>query len=185
VSRHRLPLRTDIGAGPGASHPTRVVDLGPAVYDEGEHRGSERAPRSLRIDDLGIDGAPVAPVGVNRAGELDVPGPHDIGWYRFGPSPGEAGVTVLAAHIAYNGIDGVFRHLDTLPPGAAIMVRMNDGADLAYRVTDVEQYPKDALPPRIWARGGTERLALVTCGGTFDRSRRSYRSNVVAWAEPA
>lgn len=162
-----------------------VVPLDPAGYDPGEHVGDESAPVTLRIDALGLEAAPVLPVGVDRSGELAVPGPGDVGWYRFGPAPGDAGSVVLAAHIAYDGEDGVFRHLEEIDPGDAVEVGMDDGTSVLYRVTALAQYPKQALPPEVWDRQGPPRLALVTCGGAFDPARRSYRSNVVAWAEPA
>lgn len=46
-----------------------------------------------------------------------------------------------------------------------------------------EQHLKDALPvDRIWGEVDDPVLRLVTCGGDFDRSRRSYRSNVIVYA---
>jgi hypothetical protein len=62
---------------------------------------------------------------------------------------------------------------------------MDDGTELRYRVAGLATVPKDALPAELWAKDGPSRLALVTCGGSFDRSRRSYEGNVIAWAEPA
>lgn len=168
----------------GPSLADQVVDLGSAAYDEAEHRVEQRAPVALRIDRLGIAGAAVTAVGVDEKGELDVPGPADVGWYRYGPRPGEPGSTVLAAHIAYDGVDGVFRRLDDLRPGDVVVVTMDDGSELTYRVSELEQHPKDALPEAVWAKGGPERLALVTCGGSFDSTRGSYRDNVIAWAVP-
>jgi hypothetical protein len=37
---------------------------------------------------------------------------------------------------------------------------------------------------RIFARDGAPQLVLITCGGTFDRTIRSYEDNVVVTAEP-
>ena len=163
-----------------------IVPLGSAAYDGAEHRArSDLEPVELRIDDLAVTSAPVRAVGVDDAGELAVPGPSDVGWYRFGPAPGEPGVAVLVAHVAYDGVDGVFRRLDDLEPGAEVRVRTAGGVDRAYRVTALERYPKDALPAALWAKDGPSRLALVTCGGAFDRTQRRYDSNVVAWAEAA
>jgi LPXTG-site transpeptidase (sortase) family protein len=143
--------------------------------------GVSLATASLRIDPLGVD-VPVTAVGVEDDGELAVPGPADVGWYRFGPAPGEEGTTVLAAHVAYDGVDGVFRHLDDLEPGDTVVVDLAGGATMTYQVERVETYPKDGPPDALWWRTGPPRLALVTCGGTFDTERRSYDSNVVAWA---
>jgi LPXTG-site transpeptidase (sortase) family protein len=163
----------------------QLVDLGSAVYDPSEHVVDAVAPTGLRIDALDTGMAPVLPVGIDDRGELAVPGARDVGWYRYGPRPGEPGVTVLAAHIAFDGVDGVFRHLDDLTPGDEVVVALSDGTEQRYRVTGLTQNPKEALPPELWVREGDPRLALVTCGGTFDAARRSYTDNVIAWAEPA
>ncbi|MGV3759088.1 MAG: class F sortase [Actinomycetota bacterium] len=163
----------------------QVVDLGSAVYDPNEHVVDGVAPAALRIESLGVGSAPVLPVGIDARGELDVPGARDVGWYRHGPRPGEPGVTVLAAHIAFDGVDGVFRHLDDLRPGDEVIVALTDGTEARYRITELTQNPKEALPPELWVRDGSARLALVTCGGSFDTARRSYTDNVIAWAEPA
>ena len=55
-------------------------------------------PVTLRIAALNID-APIEAYGVNkRTGQMDVPhNVTDVAWYRFGPTPGQAGSAVLAA----------------------------------------------------------------------------------------
>ena len=92
---------------------------------------------------------------------------------------------VLAAHVAFDGVDGAFRHLGELAPGDTVVVSLEDGTERVYRVDELAAYRKDALPHSVWAREGSERLALITCGGRFDADRRSYDDNVVAWASPA
>jgi hypothetical protein len=69
--------------------------------------------------------------------------------------------------------------------GAIAVVTMADGREVDYQVTDREQVAKSELPvDRIFDRVGPSQLALVTCGGEFDRSSRSYADNVVVFAEP-
>jgi LPXTG-site transpeptidase (sortase) family protein len=142
-------------------------------------------PAALTIGELDVDGAPVRPVGVDDRGEMEVPGVAEVGWYRFGARPGEPGAAVLAAHIAYDGVDGVFRHLDDLSPGDAVTVALDDGSARDYVVTVVTQVPKTELPADVWARDGDQRLVLITCGGEFDQGAGHYRDNVVAYARPA
>jgi len=142
-------------------------------------------PAGLTIESLGVAGAPVVPVGVEPDRDMEIPGPQEVGWYRYGPRPGDGGSAVLAAHIAYDGVDGVFRHLDDVRPGAAVTVDLGDGAARDFVVTAVERYPKEALPDEVFARGGDAGLVLITCGGRFDADARSYEDNVVAYARPA
>jgi len=143
------------------------------------------APVSLAIEALDVAGAPVVAVGVQARGEMEVPGVGEVGWYRFGARPGDEGSAVLAAHISYDGVDGVFRHLADLAAGDTVSVQFADGAERAFRVTEVAQYGKSELPADVWARAGTTELVLITCGGEFDAVAGSYEDNVVAYATPA
>lgn len=108
-----------------------------------------------------------------------------VGWYRFGPAPQNEGVTVLAAHLNYDGVNGVFRHLTDVDVDDQIFVTTADGGVRTYRVTERRLIDKNQLPPdEIWARSGTPRLVLITCGGRYDAKRRGYDDNVVVFAEP-
>jgi hypothetical protein len=65
-------------------------------------------------------------------------------------------------------------------------VTYDDGSQRAFTVTSVELVPKpDVSVNGVFARGGERVLRLVTCGGEFDDSVHSYRSNVVVTAVPA
>ncbi len=160
----------------------RTRPLGTAIPEPLEE--TTPTPVGLRIDSLGVAGA-VVDVGVEPNGEMEIPGAKEIGWYRFGSSPGERGSAVLAAHIAFNGRDGVFRNLDDIEVGDIVEVSYDDGSSQRFRVTETAQYAKDELPvDRVFAKDGTPELTLITCGGDFNRSLRSYDDNVVAYATP-
>jgi LPXTG-site transpeptidase (sortase) family protein len=170
-------------ASDGAALADGVVELDSARYDAREHNRVRPLPARIEIAELRIDGAPVVAVGVEPSGELEVPATA-VGWYRFGPSPGEPGTSVLAAHIAFGGEDGIFRRLQDLRAGDEVTVTTAAGERIAYTVEAVDVYLKTELPDDVWMRAGRERLALISCGGTFDLASRSYDSNVVAWAAP-
>jgi hypothetical protein len=176
-------------AGAGAAELSPLAALvrpaGSALYDPAAAaRPAPAPPVGVTIAALGIRDAPVLAVGVRDDGELEVPGAEDVGWYRYGPRPGDPGSAMLAAHVAFDGEDGVFRHLTRLASGELVEVRFADGTTRSFRVTGRDQHAKEALPSDVWAVDGPPRLALVTCGGTFDRSASSYRDNVVVYAEP-
>lgn len=142
-------------------------------------------PIGLRIPSLGIDEALIVDVGVEENGDFEVPPATEVGWYRFGPTPGEAGSAVLAAHIAQGGVDGVFRYLADIEVGATFSVIYEDGSEADYRVTALDQYDKDELPTEeLFRKTGDSQLVLITCGGDFNRQIRSYDDNVVAIAIP-
>ena len=110
----------------------------------------------------------------------------DVAWYKFGPTPGEPGSAVLAAHVDLSGQGpGVFFDLRTLDVGDAVFVDYEDGSEQAFRVIARTVYDKSELPTDvIFAKGGPAVLTLITCGGDFSRSDGSYDSNVVVYAAP-
>lgn len=61
------------------------------------------------------------------------------------------------------------------------------GARRAWAVVARRQYPKAELPvAELFVRGGsTTQLVLITCGGAFDASARSYLDNIVVYATPS
>ncbi len=153
-----------------------IGDLAPEV---------RAAPARIIIDDLAV-ASPVVDVGYDAgAAEMEVPGSAaEVGWYRFGASPGQDGSAVLAAHVDFNGRPGAFYDLHRLEAGATVVVVMDDGTRQRWEVVARRQYGKELLPTdAIFARDGEPTLALITCGGPFDGRR--YEDNVVVFARPA
>ena len=162
-----------------------VVPLESALYDAAEHVDDRPIPTSISIEGIGVAGAPVIDVGVEENGDMEIPGADSVGWYRFNPTPGEPGSSVLAAHISYNGEPGVFRYLDDVEIGERVVVTFDDGTSNEFEIIELAQYDKQELPDdRVFAKDGDPVLTLITCGGDFNRSLRSYEDNVVAYAVP-
>jgi hypothetical protein len=180
------------GAGPADGGPDAVAPEaaapGPAAPGAAGEPGvvppAERsAPVSLRIPAIGVSVA-VGELGLNQDGTVEVPTDFALpGWYRLGTAPGEVGSAVILGHVdSYRG-PAVFYRLRSLTAGDEIEVTLADGVVARFAVTEVATYPKPAFPAeQVYGGGGGSALALVTCGGEFDRSARSYRSNVVAYA---
>jgi hypothetical protein len=144
-------------------------------------------PVALTAGDDAISG-PVVPTGVNaETGELDLPAEAKVvAWYRYGPTPGAPGSAVLAGHVDWHGVPGIFFRLRELHAGDAVAVTMSDGSLQSWTVTDVTLVAKPELPvAEVFSRTGPPTLTLVTCGGSFDSKTRHYRSNVVVTAVPA
>jgi len=144
-------------------------------------------PTAIEIEAIGVT-APVVALGVvSETGQMEVPDSvDDVGWYEFGPSPGQPGSSVLAAHVdIYGEGPGVFFNLDQLVPGDRIEVLFDEGATSTFVVTSTERVAKAGLAvDSIFAPAGEPVLRLVTCGGGFDRSSRTYNDNVIVTAEP-
>jgi hypothetical protein len=141
-------------------------------------------PKTVRIPELKLTGT-IDAVGVGPDGQLAVPvDPARIGWWIGGAGLGSAtGTVLLAGHVdtVDNGPGALYR-LEKLRMGATITV---DSADerYTYRVTARRVYRKSALPKNLFDATGRPTLALVTCGGAFDRDT-GYDKNVVVYAEP-
>ncbi|MEU4624834.1 class F sortase [Actinoplanes sp. NPDC023801] len=133
---------------------------------------------------------PVTAMGLRRDGTIDVPpllADAPAGWYRHSPSPGEVGAAVLVGHVdtAREG-PAVFYRLRELGPGNTISVRRADGTLTDFVVTRVAMHPKNQFPSDdVYGPVEDPELRLITCGGVFDRSRGSYRNNVVVFARIA
>ncbi len=145
------------------------------------------AARRLRIPSVGVDAA-VVPVGVDASGSMVIPREVDeVGWYRFGPAPGDpAGAAVVAGHVdSKDQGPGALLPLREAGVGDRVTVTTADGAALAYRVIGKETIVKKRLPvERLFARDGPPRLVLITCGGPFVPELSSYRDNLVVVAVP-
>lgn len=143
-------------------------------------------PARIQVDsvDVAMD---VLPVGVEPDGDMALPTTvADAGWYQFGPRPADgAGTTVLAAHVdtRSEGL-GPFARLRAVKPGASVVLTTRGGAVHRYRVTSVQSLPKDELSEgAAFDREGPAQLALLTCGGAYDRGN-GYSDNVVVTATP-
>jgi sortase (surface protein transpeptidase) len=117
--------------------------------------------------------------------EVPPPGRHydDAGWYRYSPTPGELGPSVIVGHVdsAKNG-PSVFWRLATLKKKDRVKVTRTDGSVAVFEVDDVRLFRKKAFPTQL-VYGNTDHAALrlITCGGPFD-SAGHYRDNVVVLA---
>jgi len=155
------------------------------------------------IGDASVD-APITlrPVPVT-GGELPSPeGPDDVVFYDFagfeglGGYPGSGGTLVLSGHVDYGGgycdngtepppCTAVFWDLTQLDEGDVIELHLENGIH-RYRVTSsdnigaTEQEKWDS----VWrsAEEG-ERIALITCGGDFNRETHEYDSRHVVYGE--
>lgn len=167
--------------------PTPVVEVGTRSARIGDLPSAKVVrPVRLRLPSLDID-VQITRVGVADDGQMQVPvDVDDAGWYRHGPAPGAPGNAVIAGHVddREQGL-GAFHRLVDLGVGDSVEVVADDGTTSTWKVTGRTLVDKSALETRdLFRRSGPPQLVLVTCGGEFDGTVRSYRSNVVVVAQP-
>jgi sortase (surface protein transpeptidase) len=145
--------------------------------------GDVADPVRLRIPSIGVS-TRVTGLRLDADGRLIAPKRFDqVGWHRGGPEPGETGVAVIAGHVDSTTGPAVFYRLRELRAGARVHVDRADGSTVTFQVRRLARYPKNRVPDReVYGSGGGAQLRLITCGGDFDRKRRSYRDNVVVYA---
>jgi Sortase domain len=143
------------------------------------------APVRLRVPALHLD-SPLQQLHLRADGTVAVPDRPDVaGWYADGPRPGQQGPAVILGHVDSRDGPGVFLDLGRLSRGATVHVDRADGSTVTFRVTDVSQVPKTDFPTdQVYAPTLQPTLRLITCGGSFDQARRSYRDNVIVFAAP-
>jgi hypothetical protein len=173
----------EAGGGPPAGPPPGMTPTAAPEAGIAPTAAAVAPPVRVRIPTVGIDG-PLRGVGLDATGAL-VP-PSDVGtagWFRGGPVPGETGPAVLAGHVDGGGVPGLFARLGEVVVGDAVLVEGADGRTHRFTVTAVNRYPKSAFPTaEVYGTAVGPELRLITCGGAFDATRRSYADNVVVRA---
>jgi hypothetical protein len=90
---------------------------------------------------------------------------------------------VLLGHVDSAKGAAVFYELGRLRPGHRVEVGRADGRVAVFTVEAVERVSKDRFPTRrVYGPLGHAGLRLVTCGGAFDETRRSYQDNIIVYA---
>jgi sortase (surface protein transpeptidase) len=141
-------------------------------------------PTGVAIPAIGVRATSLIPLELMGNGELEAPEDFgDTGWYAAGTVPGEPGPAVIAAHVDSRDGPAVFFRLRELKAGDEVRVPRSDGSTVSFTVTGVERYPKNAFPTqKVHGPTPDRALRLITCGGSFDHAKRSYRDNVVVYA---
>jgi sortase (surface protein transpeptidase) len=170
-----LPEVADVRAAPATEPEAPTAQPAPAEVSE---------PTRIRIPAIDVD-AQIIGVGLQDDGAMETPEFGLAGWYTNGPRPGEAGPSVVVAHVDSNAGPDVFYRLKDLRPGAKIHIERSDGSTGTWIADSSEQTDKDELPvDSIWNSTEQPVLRLVTCGGTFDDSIGHYTDNVIVYANP-
>ncbi len=106
-----------------------------------------------------------------------------VGWFDRGPSPGEPGDAVIDGHYGLPNDPAVFRNLHALSAGDLIVVIWPDGRRVTFRVTSSVVIARDARAPAgLFARTGSPRLSLITCGGAWQQDQATYSQRLIITA---
>jgi len=176
-------VSTASDAADPATAATPLASAGRTVLAVADEQTPASPPVRVRVPSIGVDST-LLELGLDGAGALVPPEDFDrAGWYTGGPVPGEIGPSVIAGHVdSYSG-PAVFFRLGDLAAGDDVLVDLADGSTVRFTVADSRRHPKDDFPTEeVYGPTAQPVLRLITCGGEFDRDRRSYRDNVVVTA---
>jgi hypothetical protein len=143
-------------------------------------------PTSIRIPAIGVS-SKLMQLGLNSDGTMQVPPllakPSEAAWYKYSPTPGQVGPSVIEGHIdTYQG-PSVFYRLGAVRPGAEVDVTLADRTVAVFRVSGVREYAKAGFPSKtVYGPTDSAALRLITCGGDFDPKTGHYLSSIVVFA---
>jgi sortase (surface protein transpeptidase) len=171
-------------APPAAPPPAPVSSTPAATGPQPLPPAADVHPVRLRIPAIGVDAPALVPLGLGADHELEAPERfEDVGWYAAGPVPGDPGPAVIAAHVDSRSGPAPFFRLRDLRDGDQVFVARSDGQEIRFVVDTVQRYPKNAFPTAaVYGPAPGSALRLITCGGSFDAAKRSYRDNIVVYA---
>jgi LPXTG-site transpeptidase (sortase) family protein len=141
------------------------------------------APVRLIIPVLKVN-APIDRVGLLSNGDMEAPGSNEsVGWYRFGPNPGDTGSAVIAGHYGRWG-KAVFGKLDSLKKGDRLQIEDENGEMVTFLVRESRIYDPEADTSEIFAQNdGRSHLNLITCEGVWDAASKTYSERLVVFTD--
>ncbi len=145
---------------------------------------SRSEPVQLRIPKLSVDTTFEEPIGLNEDKTIQVPDSYEqVGWYKYGASPGEIGTAIILGHVdSYEGA-AIFYHLGELEAGDKILVTRADGTEAEFVVEYLERYLQSEFPTeKVYGKTEYPELRLITCSGKYEKGTQRYTHNLVVYA---
>ncbi|MER7012629.1 class F sortase [Saccharopolyspora sp. NPDC000359] len=172
----------------GCSAADRPLDLGATTTPQQVQASTALAPSPptwIEVPRIAARSS-LVPLGLNPDRTIETPSVHEpmqAGWYQYSPTPGAVGPAVVLGHVNGDGQDGIFARLRELRPGDEVLIGRQDGQVARFVVHRMAQEPKTGFPAdEVYGDTADPQLRLITCGGSFDATARSYRDNIIAFA---
>jgi len=180
LTHRSTPALRPVAAGVAAL----PAPTGPIVAPPQSAAAQVARPVSLTIPLIGVK-TNLITLGLAAGGAMQVPPPTSTvaGWFTGSPRPGAVGSSIIVGHVDSKSGPGIFFRLPELQKGDDVYVKRSDGTTAEFRVTEVQEYPKDQFPTEtVFGPTPDAELRLITCGGTFDSVTGHYLSNIIVYA---
>ena len=122
-------------------------------------------------------------LGLDENKEIEVPESYtEVGWYTYGPTPGEMGPSIVIGHVDSKTGPAVLYSLGKLAPGDRFTVTREDGSLALFEVDKLERYYQKDFPTQL-VYGDIDHagIRLITCSGEYDREAQRYDKNLVVY----
>lgn len=163
---------------PQAQKPVPVVSKKPTTKDV-----KYGLPVKLIIPKIHVD-ANVLYMGLTQTGDMDVPADLvNVGWYKYGPHPGDVGSAVIAGHLEGYKDLGVFIDLIKLQKGDTLTILDDRGVTTTFVVRESKAYPQKDRPSEIFHSEDGAHLNLITCTGIWNNTTKRYSERLVVFAD--
>ena len=108
---------------------------------------------------------------------------NTVGWYKYSPTPGEIGPSIIVGHVdSYKG-PSIFWRLRELKTNDIIKISRQDGTVAKFKVNSINQFDQTKFPSdKVYGNINHAGLRLITCGGIFNHSKGHYSQNTVVFA---
>ncbi|OGH12060.1 MAG: hypothetical protein A2857_03535 [Candidatus Levybacteria bacterium RIFCSPHIGHO2_01_FULL_36_15] len=142
-------------------------------------------PVKLVIKSINVD-TNIELVGLDKQNRMDIPKDwYNVGWYQYGPKPGEAGNAAIDGHVdTPTGAPSVFYNLSKLKKDDQIEVYDKRGKKYVFVVTRNTSYPLEQFPSsEIFGPSTKAKLNLITCAGEWDKKFKQYSNRLVIYSQ--
>ena len=179
LTHHSTPALRPVAARVAAL----PAPTGPIVAPPQSAAAQVARPVSLTIPLIGVK-TNLITLGLAAGGAMQVPSTSTVaGWFTGSPRPGAVGSSIIVGHVDSKSGPGIFFRLPQLKKGDDVYIKRSDGTTAEFRVTEVQEYPKDQFPTEaVYGPTPDAELRLITCGGTFDSVTGHYLSNIIVYA---
>ncbi|MFK3960439.1 class F sortase [Guptibacillus hwajinpoensis] len=156
------------------------------IEEAKESQNVQEGMEPVQVEIPAIDvKADIENVGVLENGQMGVPEDiNKVGWFEPGFKPGTKGNAVLAGHVDSKTGPAIFFYLEKLSKGDEIILTDKEGEKMTFIVTRKERYPYNDSPiEKIFGPTDSRTLNLITCVGTFNRSKGTHEERLVVSTE--
>lgn len=152
-----------------------------SVTDQPPFSYTAQEPKKIVLPSIGASGY-IQKVGKTKDSAVGVPSNiHLAGWYSGSATPGDVGLSIVDGHLQGRYRDGIFHRLGEMKVGDTVQVIYGDDATKEFEVVSVKNIPVAQAGQAMLVKEPTitQQLTLITCGGAYTESDRSYAERVL------